>query len=104
MSSRRPCPLAPNRRYPGLDSCGTSGVPLLLLDRGAAQSIRARVPGHFERPGELLDISAAEYGARFPLRKKNASGKFVGHCACLHAPDALANISRLTAQMISSIL
>jgi hypothetical protein len=40
----------------------------LLIDRGADLSIRARVPGRYERPGEILDVSAAEYGALFPLR------------------------------------
>lgn len=39
----------------------------LLVDRGAELSIRARVPGHYERPGEILDVSAAEYAALFPL-------------------------------------
>jgi ankyrin repeat protein len=40
----------------------------LLIARGADLSIRARVPGHYERPGEVLEVSAAEYGAMFPLR------------------------------------
>jgi ankyrin repeat protein len=40
----------------------------LLLERGADLSIRARVPGHYEHPGEILDVSAAEYAAIFPLR------------------------------------
>jgi ankyrin repeat protein len=43
-------------------------VAQLLTDRGADLTIRARVPGHYDRPGELLDVSAAEYGAIFPLR------------------------------------
>jgi ankyrin repeat protein len=43
-------------------------VAQLLIDRGADRTIRARVPGHYERPGEILDMSAAEYGAIFPLR------------------------------------
>lgn len=43
-------------------------VAQLLIDRGADLNIRARVPGHYERPGELLDVSAAEYSAIFPLR------------------------------------
>jgi len=44
-----------------------SKVGQLLIDRGADLSIRARVTGHYERPGEILDVSA-EYGALFPLR------------------------------------
>jgi len=43
-------------------------VAQLLIERGADLTIRARVPGHYERPGELLDVSAAEYSAIFPLR------------------------------------
>jgi ankyrin repeat protein len=43
-------------------------VAQLLIDRGADLTIRARVPGHYERPGELLNVSAAEYGSIFPLR------------------------------------
>jgi hypothetical protein len=43
-------------------------VAQLLISRGADLSIRARVPGHYERPGEILDVSAAEYAALFPLR------------------------------------
>jgi hypothetical protein len=37
-----------------------------LLTSNAA--LRARVPGHYERPGELLEVSAVEYNAIFPLR------------------------------------
>ena len=40
----------------------------LLKERGADLTIRARVPGHYERPGEILDVSATEYTAIFPLR------------------------------------
>jgi ankyrin repeat protein len=28
-----------------------------LLDHGADVNVRARVPGHYERPGELLDYT-----------------------------------------------
>jgi ankyrin repeat protein len=43
-------------------------VAQLLIDRGADLTIRARVPGHYERPGEMLDVDAREYNALFPLR------------------------------------
>ena len=43
-------------------------VAALLMERGADLSIRARVPGHYERPDEVLDVSAAEYAQLFPLR------------------------------------
>jgi hypothetical protein len=45
-----------------------SKVGQLLIDRGADLTIHARVPGHYEHPGEVLNVSAAEYGAIFPLR------------------------------------
>jgi ankyrin repeat protein len=45
-----------------------SKVGQLLIDRGADLTIRARVPGHYQRSGELVDVSATEYGALFPLR------------------------------------
>ena len=32
----------------------------LLIARGADLTFRARVPGHHERPGEVLDVSVAE--------------------------------------------
>jgi ankyrin repeat protein len=42
----------------------------LLIDRGADLTIRARVPHHRGHPDDLVDVSAAEYGAPFlPLRK-----------------------------------
>lgn len=40
----------------------------LLIQRGADLTLRARVPGHYERPNEILDVSAAEYAALFPIR------------------------------------
>lgn len=43
-------------------------VAQFLIERGADLSIRARVPGHYEHAGELLDVSASEYNAIFPLR------------------------------------
>jgi ankyrin repeat protein len=42
-------------------------VGQLLIARGAGLTIRARIPGHYEHPGEILDVSAAEYAAIFPL-------------------------------------
>jgi len=43
-------------------------VGALLIERGADLSIRARVPGHYERSDEVLEFSAAEYAKLFPLR------------------------------------
>jgi hypothetical protein len=46
----------------------TPEVGQLLIARGADLTIRARVAGHYEHPGEILDVSAAEYAKLFPLR------------------------------------
>ena len=43
-------------------------VGALLIERGTDLSICARVPGHYERPDEVLEVSAAEYAKLFPLR------------------------------------
>ena len=50
------------------DGVRKSGVGHFLIDHGADLNTRARVPGHYERPTEILDVSVAEYGALFPLR------------------------------------
>jgi ankyrin repeat protein len=44
-----------------------AGVPMvrLLLDRGADVSIRAKVPGHYERPGEILECTPLGYATHF---------------------------------------
>lgn len=44
-----------------------SGLPLaeFLIGQGADLTIRARVPGHYERPGETVDCSAPEYARLF---------------------------------------
>ena len=44
-------------------------VAKLLIARGADLTIRARVAGHYEHPGEILDVSAAEYAKLFPLKR-----------------------------------
>jgi ankyrin repeat protein len=44
------------------------GLPMveLLLKRGADPSIRAKLPGHYERPDEVVECTPAEYAALFP--------------------------------------
>jgi ankyrin repeat protein len=44
-----------------------AGVPMVqfLLDRGADASIRAKVPGHYERPGEVLECTPLGYATHF---------------------------------------
>jgi hypothetical protein len=41
-------------------------VVRLLLDRGADLTVRASVPGHCEREGEMLECTAVEYADLFP--------------------------------------
>jgi ankyrin repeat protein len=38
----------------------------LLVDRGADLTIRARIPGHYEAPGEVMECTPLEYALRFP--------------------------------------
>lgn len=41
-------------------------VAELLLERGADLSIRVKVPGHYERPGEVVECTPLEYATLFP--------------------------------------
>ncbi len=41
-------------------------VAQLLCDRGADLSIRVRLPGHYERPGEIVECTPLEYALLFP--------------------------------------
>jgi hypothetical protein len=36
----------------------------LLMDRGADLTIRVNVPGHYERPGEILECTPLGYALR----------------------------------------
>jgi len=41
-------------------------VTELLLDRGADLSVRVKLPGHYERPGEVVECNPVEYAEMFP--------------------------------------
>ena len=41
-------------------------VARLLLERGADLSIRVKLPGHYERPGEIVACTPLEYAVLFP--------------------------------------
>lgn len=41
-------------------------VTRVLLDHGADVAVRAAVPGHYERPDEIVECTALGYGIRFP--------------------------------------
>jgi ankyrin repeat protein len=47
---------------------GDQGLPVaqLLIERGASLAVRAKLPGHYERPGEVVDCTPLEYALRFP--------------------------------------
>jgi hypothetical protein len=47
---------------------GDHGLPVtrLLLDRGADLSLRVRLPGHYERPGEVVECTPLGFALRFP--------------------------------------
>jgi hypothetical protein len=38
----------------------------LLVERGADLSIRTRLPGHYERDGEVVECTPLEYAMLFP--------------------------------------
>jgi ankyrin repeat protein len=44
------------------------GLPVaqLLLERGADLSIRVKLPGHYERPGEVVEFTPLGYSRLFP--------------------------------------
>ena len=64
------------------------GLPMirLLMERGADLSIRAKIPGHHERPQEVVESTPLGYASRFedePSRAdKHATAAFLrGLCA-----------------------
>lgn len=47
------------------DDAGLS-VAQLLIERGADLSIRVKLPGHYERPDEVVECTPLEYALQFP--------------------------------------
>jgi ankyrin repeat protein len=47
------------------DDCGLSMVRF-LVDRGADLTVRAKLPGHYEKPGEIVDCTPLGYALLFP--------------------------------------
>jgi ankyrin repeat protein len=45
--------------------CGLS-IVRFLVDRGADLTVRAKLPGHYEKPGEIVDCTTLEYALLFP--------------------------------------
>lgn len=50
------------------------GLPVaqLLLERGADLSVRVQLPGHYERPGEVVDCTPLGYAMLFPGRESKS--------------------------------
>lgn len=53
---------------------GDWGLPVaqLLLDRGADLSVRVKLPGHYQRPGEVVECTPLEYATLFPGKENKA--------------------------------
>jgi hypothetical protein len=47
---------------------GDSGLSIVrfLVDRGADLTVRAKLPGHYERPGETIECTPLGYALLFP--------------------------------------
>jgi ankyrin repeat protein len=47
---------------------GDAGLPMarLLVERGADFSVRVKLPGHYERPDEVVECTPLGYALRFP--------------------------------------
>jgi ankyrin repeat protein len=47
---------------------GDWGLPVaqLLVERGADLSVRVKLPGHYERPGEIVECTPLGYAMLFP--------------------------------------
>jgi ankyrin repeat protein len=52
--------------------CGLS-IVRFLVDRGADLTVRAKLPGHYEKPGEIVDCTPLEYALLFPGSQGPAS-------------------------------
>jgi hypothetical protein len=52
-------------------------VTRLLLDRGAGVSVRVKLPGHYERPDEVLECTPLGYALLFPGERWKGEGKTV---------------------------
>ena len=54
---------------------GDCGLPIVkfLVDRGADLTVRAKLPGHYERPGEVVDCTPLGYALLFPGNQGSTS-------------------------------
>ena len=59
---------------------GDWGLPAaeLLVREGADLALRARLPGHYERPEEFVECTVLEYAALFPGGESRTTAYFQG--------------------------
>jgi len=65
---------------------GGVAVARLMIDRGASLSIRAKLPGHYERPGEIVECTPLGYALRFQETRSD-KGKTVALLRERGAPE-----------------
>jgi ankyrin repeat protein len=55
---------------------GDRGLPMahLLVERGADLGVRVRLPGHYERPDEIVECTPLGYARRFPNESRSDNG------------------------------
>jgi hypothetical protein len=54
------------------------GVAQLLVERGTDSAVRAALPGHYERVGEVVEGTALDYARRFPEGENACVGLLEG--------------------------
>jgi ankyrin repeat protein len=69
---------------------GDRGLPVarLLVEHGADLSVRAKIPGHYERPEEVVECTPFGYALRFEDEPSRADKRqTVAFLRELHAPE-----------------
>jgi len=62
-------------------------VTRLLLDRGADLALRVKLPGHHDRPDEIVECTPLGYALRFPSVEWKTEGKTVALLRARGAPE-----------------
>jgi len=65
------------------------GLPMaqLLVERGADLSVRVKIPGHYERPGEIVECTPLGYAMQFPGNEHKNEYKTVEFLRECGAPE-----------------
>ena len=58
---------------------GDRGLPIaqLLVERGADLKVRVKLPGHYERPDEVVECTPLGYALRFQNESQSDKGRTV---------------------------